>query len=215
MPISLRPWSVRQICTCVQQIRDQLSANTQRVADAALNAVTEDALSLTLIKLSAKTVVFIRRDGTYICPVESAAVPGNDCAELPRWLAYRSEPSIRPLADTLDDFGFFEDLSDHMSEIDKHNAELALQLRALQVIHHSFRAGLSGDELTVNSAVAIAHGPYGSVRLELVLDDDELHPEALLLPGGQRQNGCTHNFVLLGNALVLHPSSLVRLHRLA
>lgn len=209
MPTSPTAFTVRQVCTCLHQIRDQLLQDTSRAVDAALFESADDALSLVFVKLSTQTVLFIRRDGTYICPAEWGVPPDQECAAQPRWLAYRSEPSLRPVADTLNEFRFLDGLVDCVSEIASHNAELGQQLKALHAVQQSFCGELFGEELTTREAVAIAQAHDGVVHLELVLDCDELHPEAVLLPASQSRERGEHNFVLLGNDLVLQPCTLL------
>lgn len=231
------PIFVEHLCASLRALRDQVPADAVIAIDSALADVSDDALLLVLTELSASAVLIFRADGAYQFPAEHHRQASAKRARRPRWLAYTAHPKpqmqahalpdsadVDPLVahalpgaltQTLTRFHFFRSLEAVLPQIAAYDADLTAKLQQLQTLRGGFAEELDGDELGLVSGVAIALAEDGAVNLELVLDWDELPPEAQALPPGHVQIPYRRNLVLLGRDLEIAPCTLLRLSRIS
>jgi hypothetical protein len=229
---------IESVATALRCLLPHLSPACRAAVTIALEQVSEHALPLAFVEMAPAIVLIFRKGGVYEQPAECPYITSQTVPELSplRWVAYASQPlsSMKDVSSpaakcvlsgqaqqpdritaTLHSFHFFSDLQDSLQEITSYDATLALKLNRLHDLRAAFGEDLCGDELGLSSAVAIALASDCAVDLELVLDHDDLHPEALALPPAKVDCDGLRHVVVLGNGVEVRPCGLLRATRLS
>jgi hypothetical protein len=212
MSNSITSISIAQICNSLTAIRRYLPTESTRLIELAIGAIPEEALSFVFAALTQDTAVIVRADAVYRVPINDPA--GSREGAPPRWLVYPTalSPTRTPAQDTLPPpaveeetltealsaFHFFEPLRAIVTEISYFAPDAARRIAMLQALRQEFSRDLRGDEFSMRCAVVMAATFDGVLHLDLVLDHDQVDPEAIALQTSCRDHDGVHRFVVLG-----------------